>query len=114
MEPQSTAAMTLGNANLDGLPAELKLLILHSVPNISTLQALVRSSPLYYKAYLDKQKAILSTVLFYDIGTEVLSDALVVYNVSQIGFERAGGRKDNVLSFISQYRAKRGSRLSVT
>ena len=54
MEPQSTAAMTLGNANLDGLPAELKLLILHSVPNISTLQALVRSSPLYYKAYLDK------------------------------------------------------------
>jgi hypothetical protein len=49
--PQSTAT-TLRNASLEGVPAELKKLILHSAPNILTLQTLVQSSPLYHKVYL--------------------------------------------------------------
>lgn len=108
IEPQSTAA-TPGNASLDSLPAELKASILHSAPNISTLQTLVRSSPLYHKVYLDKRKVILSAVLLRDIGPQVLPDALAVHKASQIGFDGSGLRKDNVKSFISQYKAERGS-----
>lgn len=107
-EPQPTLA-TPRNASLSGLPAELKTLILHSASNIPALQALVRSSPLYHKVYLDKRKVILSAVLLRDIGTEILPDALAVYKTSQIGFDESGRRKDSVQSFISQYKAERGS-----
>lgn len=71
------------NASLDGLPAELKSLILRSAPNILALQTLVRSSPLYHTVYLDERKAILSAVLFHDIGAEVLPDALAVHKASE-------------------------------
>ncbi len=107
-EAQSVAA-TARNASLDGLPAELKISILRSAPNIPALQTLVRSSPLYHKFYLDKRKVILSAVLLRDIGTEILPDALAAHKASQIGFYESVGRKDSVQSFISQYRAERGS-----
>lgn len=107
-EPQPTVA-TSRNASLNGLPAKLKTLILHSAPNIPALQALVRSSPLYHKVYLDKRKVILSAVLLRDIGTEILPDALAVYKTSQIELDESGRRKDSVQSFISQYKAERGS-----
>jgi hypothetical protein len=92
-EPQSTVA-TPRNAGLDGLPAELKASILHFAPNISTLQTLVQSSPLYHKVYLDKRKVILSAVLLCDIGLQVLPDALAVHKASQIGFDGSALRKD--------------------
>lgn len=107
-EPQSTAA-TPRNASLDGLPSELKALILHSAPSIPALQTLVRSSPLYHKVYLDERKVILSAVLLRDIGPQVLPDALAVHKASQIGFDGSSLRKDSVKSFISQYKAERGS-----
>ena len=96
-------------ASLDGLPTELKQLILHSAPNILALQALVRSSPVYHKAYLYERRVLLSTVLLRDIGTDVLPDALAVHKAFQIGFDESGGRKDDVRSFISQYKAERAS-----
>jgi hypothetical protein len=107
-EPQSTAA-TPRNASLDGLPSELKASILHSAPSIPALQMLVRSSPLYHKVYLDERKVILSAVLLRDIGLQVLPDALAVHKASQIGFDGSGLRKGSVKSFISQYKAERGS-----
>jgi len=107
-QSQSTAA-TPRNASLDGLPAELKTSILHSAPNVTALQTLIRSSPLYHKVYLEERTAILSAVLLRDIGTEVLPDALAAYKASQIGFDGSGGRKDRVKSFISQYKAERDS-----
>jgi hypothetical protein len=107
--PQSTA-MTPRNASLEGVPAEIKKLILHSAPNILALQTLVRSSPLYHKVYLDERKAILSAVLLRDVGTDVLPDALAVHKAFQIGFDEPGGRrKDAVKSFILQYNAERCS-----
>jgi len=48
MVPGSTAA-TPRSASLDGLPAELKLSILYSAPDISTLRMLIRASPLYHR-----------------------------------------------------------------
>lgn len=113
IEPQSTA-MTPRNASLDGLPAELKALILHSTPNIAALQTLVQSSPLYHRVYLDERKVILSAVLLRDIGPQVLPDALAVHKASQIGFDGSGLRKDSVKSFISQYKAERDSSLPAT
>jgi hypothetical protein len=66
------------NGCLDGLPIEIKVLILQHIPNMTTLQALVKSSHLYDEAYKSQRQLILSTILLRDIGVEVLADALAV------------------------------------
>jgi len=103
------AATTMQKVNLEGLPAELKKKILQSAPNISALQNLARSSPLYYKIYLDKRKVIIPPVLLRDIGEEGLPDALAVYKTSQVEFDKSEGGKDRVRSFLSKFRAERDS-----
>lgn len=94
------ASMSHKDATLDGLPIELKVLILRFAPKLLALQALVRPSPLFRKVYLDDRKIILSTVLIRDIGTDVLPVALAVHKASQIGFDKPGGRKGSVEAFF--------------
>ena len=94
------AATTMQKVNLDGLPAELKKKILRAAPNISALQNLARSSPLYYKIYVDERKVILPPVLLRDIGEENFPDALAVYKASQVEFDKSEGRIDRVKSFL--------------
>lgn len=46
-------------ASLEGLPAELRFLIIDNVDDIHTLQCLVRASPVYHMTYRGSRKAIL-------------------------------------------------------
>jgi len=108
IEPQVITS-TPSSASIDGLPAELKKLILQSSPDIISMKMLARLSPSYSTIYLNERKAILPEVLLRDIGTDVLPDALAVHKAFQIGFDGSVGRKDGVKLFLSEYKAERSS-----
>lgn len=60
-------------ASLDGLPVELKVAILANLPDVSTLHALVRSSPFYHQSYLGHRQSILFAVLSTEMTPSVCS-----------------------------------------
>lgn len=62
--PLSTPATT----TLEGLPTEIKLIVLHSLSDITALRAVVHASPLYHSLYLSQREEILTAVLCADIN----------------------------------------------
>jgi hypothetical protein len=71
------------NATFDKLATELKVSILKVVPDVSTLYALVHSSPLYYAAYRSQRHLILSTVLS-NLPPPIATECLAVLQMSHI------------------------------
>ncbi|KAL8785334.1 MAG: hypothetical protein Q9195_008678 [Heterodermia aff. obscurata] len=54
-------------ATLDGLPTELKLMILNEIPDLRSLSALIRASPLYSRAYFDVQEELFNKQTFKEL-----------------------------------------------
>lgn len=54
-------------ASLDGLPTELKLMVLREIHDMQSLDALVRASALYSRAYFDRQEVIFNKQTFKEI-----------------------------------------------
>ncbi len=71
-------------ARLDGLPPEIKLLVLLNLPDPSSLRALVRASPSYHKIYVRQRQHILSTALFNNLHLDGLHTALTLEEASRI------------------------------
>ncbi|TGO44561.1 hypothetical protein BCON_0498g00040 [Botryotinia convoluta] len=60
-------------SQLEALPAELKVLVLQSLPSVTSLNALAHSSPQFYNAYHSEEYArILQQVLENELGSEFL------------------------------------------
>ncbi|KAM3065823.1 hypothetical protein ACMFMG_009952 [Clarireedia jacksonii] len=92
---------------LEDLSVELKVNILEFISDISSLHALVRASPLFYRAYFHRRKLILWTVLFnqfehYD--SVVLSEALAAQQASQITWEDSCQRRNDLMEFLTGYK----------
>lgn len=60
-------------ASLDGLPTELKQVIMEQLPDIQTLSALVHASARYYRAYRDRRLPVLQSVLWRELEHDVVN-----------------------------------------
>lgn len=79
LTPQQTCLPCL---TLEGLPEEIKCLLLRHLPDGLALRALVHSSPLYHASYLSQRHSILCSVLLNDIRPEGLFLAYVLEEAS--------------------------------
>jgi hypothetical protein len=107
---KESGALEPSSTTLEGLPTELKTLILQSSPNLAVLRNLTRSSPVYRTIYLRERQTILPMVQLRDvrddIGAYVLPDALAVHKAFQIGFKDSEEREVPVGSLISLNKAR--------
>jgi hypothetical protein len=69
---------------LENLPAEIRGLLLQSLPDGPTLCALVHASPLYHASYLSQRHLILSSVLQNNIPPACLVTAYFVEEASKV------------------------------
>ena len=53
---------------LDSLPTEIKILLLHQIPNVATLSALVHASPCYHSLYLALREEVLTSITFRELS----------------------------------------------
>ncbi|KAK8118139.1 uncharacterized protein PG998_006420 [Apiospora kogelbergensis] len=64
---------------MEGLPAELRCLLLRSVPDLATLQSFVRSSPVMHAQYREDRNSILRSCLsreMHGYGTDAYANAM--------------------------------------
>lgn len=89
---------------LDHLPTEIKANIICRAPDLRTLQAFVRASPVFHAVYLSNREHILRELLVRSIGLPVALDAITV--VLALRARKEGLRNahsDIVENFIYQY-----------
>lgn len=76
---------TASASRLEGLPCEIKILILQNLPDIPSLQNLCLSSKDLHEAYFNNRKRVLADVLELDIGGPAnAQDALFAAQASQL------------------------------
>ena len=93
-------------ASLDGLPIELKVLVLEYSPDVNSLYALVQASPDFHQAYLSHRQHVLFQVLCNDImSPTALIDARAVASASAIG--RDDGWLHDAEQFLKAYKKER-------
>ncbi|KAI1367928.1 hypothetical protein F5Y08DRAFT_297323 [Xylaria arbuscula] len=90
-------------SRLEGLPAELKILILSSAPDLPTLNALVRSSPILHAQYLQSRNRILRACLGRELdGLFIDAYAFERSRPSRFGKFR---RNQDIIHFLDEYRS---------
>jgi hypothetical protein len=72
---------------LETLPVELTWEILLALPNVSSLDNLIRASPVCYRAYRSSKDAIIFKVLCTEISPQVLRQAIACYEAFQTQFK---------------------------
>ncbi|KAH6649305.1 hypothetical protein F5144DRAFT_552565 [Chaetomium tenue] len=92
----------LGSSSLlENLPAELRDQILLSVPDLLTLQSLVRASPLMHAQYRSNRDAIIRACVARDLdGLVVDAYACVMSRVHVMGRPRT---KEKIIAFLGAY-----------
>lgn len=71
-------------ASLEGLPEELKIIILESQNTLASLQALVQSAPSYYNVYTIYSQRILATVIYNELGSANLLEYWYITEAKKI------------------------------
>jgi hypothetical protein len=93
--------------HLEGLPVELQLLILQAAPDVPTLYALVRSSPVFYTTYISGQRSILLAVLSTELTLTVLRESCAGLRAVNIRRGDDGSEDDvwtrEVYAFLNDY-----------
>ena len=90
-------------AFLEGVAVELQQAILHQMPNMPTLRALISASPSYLRAYRSQRHSILSSILLRYIHPDVLFDALAVVDALKLPWN-SDNYVPHLKSFIQQYK----------
>ena len=85
---------------MDRFPAELKLSLFYALPDIPTLNALLRMSSSFYHAFTESQSLIISTVLANEVQPDVIPDAVALWDVTRI----QPWSKHDVGDFLRRYR----------
>ena len=71
-------------ASLEGIAVEIQQAILHQMPDLQTLQALISASPSYFRAYQSQRHSVLSNTLLRDIHPDVLFDVLAIVDALKL------------------------------
>ncbi|KAF7889772.1 uncharacterized protein EAF02_002187 [Botrytis sinoallii] len=98
-------------AKLDDLPQELKELILCSAPDITTLNCLAHSSPLFYNAYRRRREEIFATVIATELTPAILHEARCVVRASFV--ERGSSWLIDVEQLLGEYDKGRNNTFSL-
>ncbi|CAF9935096.1 hypothetical protein IMSHALPRED_010105 [Imshaugia aleurites] len=61
------------------LPPELKQSIFSALPNAGALRSLVLACSSFYRTFLDAESLIIRSVLYTQIGSDLLNDAVIVF-----------------------------------
>ena len=95
------------SCSLEGLPVELKVLILQSA-DITTLKALVHASPSLHRAYRDQRRAILNKSLHGVLPPDLFYEARSLFKVLRLPRDVDPRlRSDAVTRFLVDYKATR-------
>ena len=60
-------ASLISTPEMEAIPAEVRLAILHAIPDIPTLFNLIRASPTYYATFALAREEILSSVILHEL-----------------------------------------------
>ena len=95
-------------AGLEDVPVEIQQAILHHMPDMNTLQALISASPCYLRSYQSQRHAIMSSILVRDIHPDVLFDALAIVDALKLP-RNYEDYVPKLKVFVAQYMATRNS-----
>ena len=95
-------------AGLEDVPVEIQQAILHHMPDMHTLQALISTSPCYLRSYQSQRHAIMSSILVRDIHPDVLFDALAIVDAQKLP-RNYEDYVPKLKVFVAQYMATRNS-----
>lgn len=98
----------LQRGNLEDVPVEVQQIILHQMPDFSSLQALISASPTYLKAYLGQRHSIVSDILHRSIHPDVLLDAMAIVDALKLP-RNYDDYVPNLKNFVKQYRTTKAS-----
>ncbi|KAH8653089.1 hypothetical protein BGZ60DRAFT_436016 [Tricladium varicosporioides] len=98
---QRRSRCTSTQSSFNGLPAEIKSIILRASLGVTNLRSLVKSSPAYHAVYLDQRKSILCSVLTSSIGLSGLVKALAALAIREI--ERGEEWPRRCEAFLNKY-----------
>ena len=94
--------------SVEDVPVEVQQIILHQMPDFSTLQALISASPAYRRAYLSQRQSITSAILHRSIHPDVLLDAMAIVDALKLP-RNYDDYVPSLKAFVEQYRATRAS-----
>ena len=97
-------------AGLEDVAVEIQQAILHHMPDMHTLQALITASPSYLRSYQSQCHAIMSSILVRDIHPDVLFDALAVVDAPNLP-RNYDDYVPKLKVFVAQYRTTRNSQV---
>ena len=106
-EDQKGQAVTQ-RAGLEDVAVEIQQAILHHMPDMHTLQALISASPCYLRSYQSQRHAIMSSILVRDIHPDVLFDALAIVDALKLP-RNYEDYVPKLKVFVAQYMATRNS-----
>ena len=95
-------------ASLEDVAVEIQQAILHQMPDLPTLQALISASPSYLRAYQSQRHSILSNILLRDIHPDVLFDVLAIVDALKLP-RNYDDYVPQLKIFIEQYKTTRDS-----
>ena len=95
-------------AGLEDVAVEIQQAILHQMPDMHTLQALISASPFYFRSYQSQRHAIMSSILVRDIHPDVLFDALAIVDALKLP-RNYDDHVPKLKVFVAQYMATRNS-----
>lgn len=96
---------------IEGLPPELRLHLLHCMPDIKTLRTLVHASPIFHQQYLLNQDSLLRDCLVSELG-DVFVDSYAAFISRQSGFQSTQADQE-IFSFLQCYRFWRSGAISI-
>ena len=94
--------------SLEDVPVEVQQIILHQMPDFSTLKALISASPAYLRAYLSQRHSIMSDILHRSIHPDVLLDAMAIVDALKLS-RNYDDYVPNLKAFVEQYKTTRAS-----
>ena len=95
-------------AGLEDVAVEIQQAILHHLPDMYTLQALISASPCYLRSFQSQRHAIMTSILVRDIHPDVLFDALALVNAPNLP-RNYDHYVPKLKVFVAQYIAARNS-----
>jgi hypothetical protein len=72
---------------IEALPFELKLAILHAIPNLQILKRLLRASPGCYRAFQSSKRKVLKAVIQNELSPSLLVEAIAVCKAKGVSRE---------------------------
>lgn len=93
-------------ASLEDVAVEIQQAILHQMPDLHTLRALISASPSYLGAYQSQRHSILSDILLRDIHPDVLFDVLAMVDAMKLP-RNYDDYVPKLKAFIEQYKTTR-------